>query len=117
MPGGTLSAMSTSEASVGSRFRRALTAQEMSEITHVMVTEGGAAGFREMWSRILLEAEGVTWAEAVERGLKFHPSDYALPTAQAVDLRALMTVHRGRDDTEVNVSMTWFNDGPASYEP
>lgn len=67
--------MTTFEPDTGRRFRRALSTSEMAEIERVIRSEGGAAGFRAIWSLILSEAEGVTWDDAVELGLKFHPSE------------------------------------------
>jgi hypothetical protein len=108
--------MSTSEPDAGYRFRRPLSAEEMTEVERVMRSNGGAAGFRALWDVILSEAEGVTWDDAVERRLKFRPGDYAVPLAQANELLALMTKHRGRNDKPISVSMTWLSDGPTSYE-
>lgn len=108
--------MSTSEPRGQHRFRRALTARELSAIEQAMRQEGGAAGFKALWSVILTEAEGVTWEEAVARGLRFRPADYAIPSAQADQLLTLMTTHRGPSDKPINASMTWLNEGPASFE-
>lgn len=108
--------MSTFDPDTGYRFRRPLSGEEMREVERRMRSDGAAAGFRALWDVILLEAEGVTWDDAVAQGLKFYPGDFAIPLAQANELQTLMTKYRGRNDKPMNVSMTWLNNGPASYE-
>ncbi len=108
--------MSTSEPDTGYRFRRSLSAEEMLEVERLVRSDGAAAGFRALWDVILSESEGVMWDDAVAQGLMFDPGDYAIPLAQADELQALMTKHRARNEKPINVSMTWLNTGPATYE-
>lgn len=106
----------TLAAGLGSRFRRPLTDRELDSVRTAARRDGPADGLHELWTLILRDAEGVTWDEAVDRGLKFTPSDYAIPYEQARDVLETLKENQPRS-LRVGVSVEWLNIGPASYEP
>ena len=104
---------------VGTRFRRPLTEQELDKIAEIAKwpgeTGGLAATFRAIWDVLLGEAEGVTYAEASERGLKFNVAEYAIPESQRGVLLDLLHEVRGPAVKESSVAMLWLDRGPATY--
>ena len=105
---------------VGSRFRRRLTPAELRSIVMAADAPPGTAveaAFRTLWDLLLTEAEGVSFADAVERGLRFHPDDYAIPAAQAASLIDLLNQVAGAlRGSERSVAMAWLELGPATYD-
>lgn len=97
---------------VGSRFNRALTNDEVAMVLDTLRASGPPAAFIKMWDIILLEAEGMTWEEAITRDLEFHVRDYAIPTAQQDRLRAAMLLRRRRAMRR-KIHWSWFQFGPA----
>jgi hypothetical protein len=103
------------------RFRRPLTAAELRsvEAAAAAASPGGAveAVFRALWDGLLNAAEGVSFAEAAERGLRFHPDDYAIPASQAEHLLGVLNrASEAFGSGERSVSMSWLALGPATYD-
>ena len=104
---------------VGFRFRRSLTDEELERIRSAAKRPGRNGGldaaFRATWDILLGEAEGMTMAQAVDRGLKFHPLEYALPEHQAQQVLSIWVRHRGpRYRIASAASLLWMSMGPAS---
>jgi hypothetical protein len=99
-----------------------LTDAEMATVLERVEAEGGAAGFITMWDVILTEAEGVTYAEAVEQDTKFDVFAYAIPYEQSEQLTAAMRRARKRRHGasparwRQQVTWTWFQIGPATFD-
>ncbi|WP_435771382.1 hypothetical protein [Nocardioides sp. SYSU DS0651] len=72
---------------------------------------GTDAAFDATWDVILGEAEGMTTAEASERGLRLDPSAYAIPEGQARVVQGIWHRHRGH----TGPSFLWLQMGPATY--
>ena len=105
---------------IGYRFRRPLTPAELDAIM-----AAARASRQKRWTGrslpgdvdiLLGEAEGMTMAEASERGLRFHPTEYAIPESQADVLLAIWRRHRGPHYLKDSVvGMLWINMGPGTY--
>lgn len=95
---------------------RRLSDAEMAELIALarQGRKGPAAALDALWELILHEAEGLSLAEAAERG--FYVSDYAIPADQAVMIRDAM-VQRRRLPPRVVAGFwaMWGNLGPADY--
>jgi hypothetical protein len=99
---------------LGHRFRRPLTEDEFEQITAAAKTGGLNRAVRATWDILLRYAEGVSYDEAVERGLKFYPREYAIPQTQHDRLNEIWTQHRG-SASAADVAFAFFSGGPASY--
>ena len=104
----------------GFRFRRPLTDEELETIKAAAkrrTKDGGLDGaFRATWDILLGEAEGMTMAEATERGLTFFPAEYAIPHSQSEIVLGIWRRYRGpRYHKESVVGMLWMDMGPGSY--
>lgn len=105
--------------SVGARFKRPLTEDEVAKIRAVRRTGGrkaidrAAAAFVALWDVILVAAEGLTYEEAVERNVRFDVRDYAIPQDQAEQIKTILC---GRLDSanRMKIITTWLSLGPAS---
>ena len=105
---------------IGFRFRRPLTDDELAAIKKAAQRRSKAGGldgaFRATWDILLLEAEGMTMAEASDAGLRFHPAEYAIPDSQGTQLLELWKRYRGsRYPRESSAGMLWMNMGPGTY--
>lgn len=106
--------------SIGHRFRRPLTDDELAAIKKTAQRRSKAGGldgaFRATWDILLLEAEGMTMAEASDAGLRFYPAEYAIPESQGTQLLELWKRYRGsRYPRELSAGMLWMNMGPGTY--
>ncbi len=55
-------------------------------------------------------------AEAAERGLRFHPAEYAIPESQSEALLGIWRRYRGpAHRKESEVGRLWLDMGPGSY--
>jgi len=104
---------------VGHRFRRPLTDAELDAIAAAAKRRGKSGGlngaFRATWDILLGDAEGMTMDEATERGLRFHPAEYANPQSQSEVLLEIWLRHRGPHRKASAVGMLWMDMGPGSY--
>ena len=105
---------------IGYRFRRPLTDAELETITSAAKRRGKDGGldgaFRATWDILLGEAEGLTMDEAIERGLKFHPAEYAIPESQSETLLGIWLRHRGpRYPQGVCCRVLVAKHGPGTY--
>ena len=105
---------------IGFRFRRPLTEDEFERITAAAMQRGRSGGldgaFRATWDILLGDAEGLTMQEASDRGLRFHPAEYAIPESQSDRLLGIWRKHRGpRYPRESAAGMLWMSMGPGSY--
>lgn len=103
----------------GSRFRRALTQDELDRIGDTAKKSGSKAGFDALWDIILLDAEGVTFTEAADEGRKFSVRDYAIPDHQDKQIQQMLSVPRSRSNrkrwSRRDTAMGFLFYGPAVY--
>lgn len=105
---------------LGSRFRRALTDDELKRIDDAIRTgfagEGGpAAGIRAMWDIILRDAEGVSWGEQSVPERRYDVRDYAIPARQ--EQAILARLYRGQSRGVRNsIGFAWLDVGPAVFD-
>lgn len=105
---------------IGYRFRRPLTDDELATIKKAAQRRSKSGGldgaFRATWDILLLDAEGMTMAEASDAGMRFYPAEYAIPERQSTQLLELWKRYRGpRYPRESSAGMLWMNMGPGSY--
>ena len=98
------------------RFHRPLTHAELAAVLAASRKGGVSAGIPALWDVILLEAEGMTWNEAIEQGQRFEPGRYAIPAEQAEAVRRALERH-GADFVKVEaaVALAWLDVGPATF--
>lgn len=113
------------DSSIGTRFRRPLTDEELEQIRSARVSDtddGGAAfnAFTKLWDILLGEAEGLSFAEAeahtAETGERFDIRSYAVPHAQSETIFAILHGDLTGHDSK-RLGILWVDLGPASYEP
>lgn len=96
---------------------RRLTAAEMAHLGALAGTgrRGPARCIEALWDLILTEAEGVTAPEAAERPGGYRVQDYALPTDQGLQVRAMMIT--GSEWERRQHHLMWFAQSPCDYDP
>lgn len=97
---------------------RRLTDAEMTELTRLARDgrTGPSRAIDALWELIVLDAHGVSLAEAAKRG--FNVQDYAITADQAEALKNAMVKHRRLPRKIVEgFWVEWAMYSPADYEP
>lgn len=105
---------------VGARFRRPMTATELSTVKAWIAVDGAVAGLRMMWTLLVWAADGTRYDEALE--VTLDRTAYAIPASQATLLLSWLAASPRDVDVhgswrwERQVGYLWVGTGPASYD-
>lgn len=101
----------SNDLTVGSKFHRALTDDEMDHLREVERTKGGEIAFDALWDLLFREGDGRSHEETVASGEIMNQHDYAIPYEQNLELKRILC--RGKRGLNI---WSWFNYAPATFD-